>query len=150
MNKMPNRFPAVVADKALICMHTVGEMMIHLEMEFAKPLDADRLERALDLLLDAEPILGCRARQNLQAIGDRAGIPPATEPSAAKRLAGAGSYSLALFPAYLLQLPEAASGHDRIGEWIRLTDKRRVQRASVLPFAPSACGAGSAIAGRNQ
>jgi len=37
-----------------------GEMIIQLEMEFSEQLNADRLARAVELALDAEPILGCR------------------------------------------------------------------------------------------
>ncbi len=35
-------------------------MVIQLEMEFSERLDADRLAKAAELTLDAEPILGCR------------------------------------------------------------------------------------------
>jgi NRPS condensation-like uncharacterized protein len=35
-------------------------MMMHIELEFNSHLDIDRLSKALDLMLDAEPILGCR------------------------------------------------------------------------------------------
>lgn len=38
----------------------MGEMVIHVEMEFEHRLDTGRLARALDLVLDSEPVLGCR------------------------------------------------------------------------------------------
>jgi len=37
-----------------------GDMMIQLEMEFAQQLDTERLAKAVNLALDAEPVLGCR------------------------------------------------------------------------------------------
>lgn len=60
MNKIPARFPLVASDKISICLNHLEEMVIHLEMEFDRSPDAQRLARAFDLLLDAEPILGCR------------------------------------------------------------------------------------------
>lgn len=38
----------------------IVDMMIQLELEFPQKLDIDRLSRAIDLVLDAEPVLGCR------------------------------------------------------------------------------------------
>ena len=37
-----------------------GEMVIELELEFEDRLDDRLLARSIELLLDAEPILGCR------------------------------------------------------------------------------------------
>jgi len=60
MKALPDRFPSTMTDRIInILAHSV-DLMIQLEMEFAHRLDAERLARALDLTLDAEPILGCR------------------------------------------------------------------------------------------
>ncbi len=60
MGKIPDRFKARTIDKTAICMRTLAEMVLHFEMEFDHSIDAARLEKALDLILDAEPVLGCR------------------------------------------------------------------------------------------
>jgi NRPS condensation-like uncharacterized protein len=60
MGKIPERFKARTIDKTAICMRTLAEMVLHFEMEFDHSIDAARLEKALDLILDAEPVLGCR------------------------------------------------------------------------------------------
>lgn len=52
--------PATVIDVALALMRDLGPLMHQLEMKFTHHLDIDRLARALDLLFEAEPILGCR------------------------------------------------------------------------------------------
>jgi NRPS condensation-like uncharacterized protein len=41
-----------------------GLFMIQLELAFAHELDAERLRHAIDLTLDTEPVLGCRAVTN--------------------------------------------------------------------------------------
>ena len=60
MNTSPVTFPATLADRSLAA--SVGPFApeILLEMEFGHTLDEVRLARAVALLLDAEPILGCR------------------------------------------------------------------------------------------
>ena len=52
-----------MADMALMCWDELrlGEMMIQMELQFDGELDSERLARALDLVLDAQPVLGCRA-----------------------------------------------------------------------------------------
>lgn len=60
MNNIPNRFPARLIDRYCDFFTPICEMMIQLEMEFDRGLDAERLAKAVDLALDAEPILGCR------------------------------------------------------------------------------------------
>lgn len=56
------RIPTVAGDRVLASWHDVrwGEMVIHLECEFAEPLDERRLARACELAIIAEPLLGCR------------------------------------------------------------------------------------------
>lgn len=58
--KIPDRLPSVAIDRAARLMAAVTEMMIQLEMEFAHRLDSERLSRAVRLMLDAQPVLGCR------------------------------------------------------------------------------------------
>lgn len=57
---IPKRFPAQLIDRSLAYLDGVGEMMLQLELVFAKPLEAERLARATCLALEAEPVLGCR------------------------------------------------------------------------------------------
>jgi NRPS condensation-like uncharacterized protein len=57
---IPKRFPSQLVDRAMSYGDMLCEMMIQLELEFTEQLDADRLDRAVNLALDAEPILGCR------------------------------------------------------------------------------------------
>jgi NRPS condensation-like uncharacterized protein len=63
-NNIPRRFPARLMDCYTDHQTQVSEMMIQLEMEFDKELDAKRLAKAVDLTLDAEPVLGCRFVDN--------------------------------------------------------------------------------------
>ncbi|MCZ7586816.1 MAG: hypothetical protein M5R36_27680 [Deltaproteobacteria bacterium] len=62
MPDIPSQLPTVLADRILLAWEDldIGEMSIRLEAEFTHRLDASRLARAMDLLLDAEPVLGCR------------------------------------------------------------------------------------------
>jgi NRPS condensation-like uncharacterized protein len=60
MNSIPRRFPSRTVDRGVSLLGYAGDMMIQLELEFAEQLDAERLARAFDLTLDAEPVLGCR------------------------------------------------------------------------------------------
>lgn len=43
-----------------MCSRNLGEMVIHVELIFQCHLDSERLAKAIELTLDAEPILGCR------------------------------------------------------------------------------------------
>ena len=52
--------PATVIEVAIAFCRDLGPLMSQLEMKFAHHLDVDRLARALDLLFEAEPVLGCR------------------------------------------------------------------------------------------
>lgn len=60
--QIPDRIPSVFFDRLVLGMETsgAGKFVIQLEMDFPASLDAQRLENALDLMLDAEPVLGCR------------------------------------------------------------------------------------------
>lgn len=60
MQNIPDRFPARLLDRLVSCMGYFIELMIQLELQFGHRIDESRLERALDLVLDAEPVLGCR------------------------------------------------------------------------------------------
>ena len=60
MPDIPKRFPSQNTDRYINYLRGVGEMMIQMELEFDHHLDTNRLEKSLDLTLDAEPILGCR------------------------------------------------------------------------------------------
>ncbi|MEI6127831.1 MAG: hypothetical protein WCQ99_14895 [Pseudomonadota bacterium] len=62
MKKNPSRFPAAAIDKIISGGQDVGiaDFMLHMELCFEHRLDAQRLERSLLLLLDAQPVLGCR------------------------------------------------------------------------------------------
>jgi NRPS condensation-like uncharacterized protein len=59
-SNMPHRFPATALDCYVDYLAGSLGLMIQLEMEFDEGLDAARLEKAIDLVLDAEPVLGCR------------------------------------------------------------------------------------------
>ena len=60
MTDIPHRFPATLLDCFTDFLSPLLNEMIQLEMEFAGGLDAGRLAKAVDLTLNAEPILGCR------------------------------------------------------------------------------------------
>ncbi len=59
---IPDRFPSVFFDRLVLGMELTGagKFVVQMEMDFPASLDAERLENALDLMLDAEPVLGCR------------------------------------------------------------------------------------------
>ena len=57
---IPQRLPMVTMDRCVDALACTGEMIIQAELHFQDSLDADRLCRALCLVLDAEPVLGCR------------------------------------------------------------------------------------------
>jgi NRPS condensation-like uncharacterized protein len=59
-NTIPEKLPCVLMDLVVEGMGSFGEMMIQLELEFDRQLDRERLARAFDLLLDYQPVLGCR------------------------------------------------------------------------------------------
>ncbi len=54
------RIPTTYTDRAIGFINRLIEPMIQLEIRFAESLDADRLHKAIDLTLDAEPVLGCQ------------------------------------------------------------------------------------------
>lgn len=58
--QLPARLPARTEDLVLHMMAVLSVPQIHGVLDFEGPLDGDRLRRALRLLLDAEPVLGCR------------------------------------------------------------------------------------------
>ena len=60
MTDMPNLYRATLIDCIVDSETTFAELTMRLEMELGKALDAARLEKAVDLTLDAEPVLGCR------------------------------------------------------------------------------------------
>ena len=55
MSTIPDRFPTVLPDYVLVYLSELGDMTLHVEMVFDQ-----RLARAVELMYDAEPILGCR------------------------------------------------------------------------------------------
>jgi NRPS condensation-like uncharacterized protein len=58
---IPDSFPIDVYDLISFVMDMrLNIMMFQMEIEFEHELDIDRLRRALRLVMDAEPILGCR------------------------------------------------------------------------------------------
>ncbi|MCP4024375.1 MAG: hypothetical protein GY729_21210, partial [Desulfobacteraceae bacterium] len=60
MNQMPKRFPTRSADRALAGMIGPVTCVIQLEMGFDYELDDKRLEKAVLLITDKVPLLGCR------------------------------------------------------------------------------------------
>jgi NRPS condensation-like uncharacterized protein len=60
MQEIPRCFRAQFTDRFINFVRGTGEMMIQMELKFNSHLDIDRLRKALDLTLDAEPVLGCR------------------------------------------------------------------------------------------
>jgi NRPS condensation-like uncharacterized protein len=60
MMKIPKRMPAAIMDRVEAMLLPMIDMMIQLELEFPQKLDTQRLARAIDLIQDAEPVLGCR------------------------------------------------------------------------------------------
>lgn len=58
--QIPDIIPTENADRMFSFFEFIGIMMIQLELEFGHQLDEKRLARAFDLVLDAEPVLGCR------------------------------------------------------------------------------------------
>ena len=64
MNSIPDRFPTSLLDCLVDFLSPFEDVVIQLEMEFAGRLDDGRLAKAVDLTLDAEPVLGCRFVDN--------------------------------------------------------------------------------------
>ncbi|MHB8762709.1 MAG: hypothetical protein ACYC6J_10105 [Coriobacteriia bacterium] len=63
MNQIPERFAATGADAAISITRAVTHQRIGLSLAFPdERLDADRLERAVRLSFDAEPLVGCEFR----------------------------------------------------------------------------------------
>ena len=60
MQEIPKYFRAQFTDRFINFVRETGEMMIQMELEFNSHLDIGRLTKALDMTLDAEPVLGCR------------------------------------------------------------------------------------------
>ncbi len=61
MKKIPKQFPAVMWDRFVSLQdYCMGELMIQLEMKFQKKIDTKRLERAIELTIESQPVLGCR------------------------------------------------------------------------------------------
>jgi NRPS condensation-like uncharacterized protein len=60
MKQIPERFPTRSADRALAGMLGPVTCVIQLEMGFDYKLDEKRLERAVSLITDKVPLLGCR------------------------------------------------------------------------------------------
>ncbi len=60
MKQIPERFPTRSADRALAGMLGPVTCVIQLEMGFEYKLDEKRLERAVSLIMDRIPFLGCR------------------------------------------------------------------------------------------
>lgn len=57
--EIPSSFPAVQMDSRINCLRSGCDLQIHLVLHFDTRLDEPRLQRAMRLTLDAEPILGC-------------------------------------------------------------------------------------------
>ncbi|KPJ52031.1 MAG: hypothetical protein AMJ37_03665 [Dehalococcoidia bacterium DG_18] len=60
VGNIPHRFRTQASDRFVTLLQFIGDMMIQLELEFDRQLDTERLAKAVDLTLDAEPVLGCR------------------------------------------------------------------------------------------
>ena len=57
---IPSRIPATTSDRLMNLMRVVSDNQVRLIIEFDGLLDAERLKRTVRMLLDVEPILGCR------------------------------------------------------------------------------------------
>ncbi|NVM23797.1 MAG: hypothetical protein HWN68_18715 [Desulfobacterales bacterium] len=57
MDKIPKRFRTTLIDRAIYYLSYVSDQMIHMELEFGTQVDIERLMRAIDLTLDAEPLV---------------------------------------------------------------------------------------------
>lgn len=57
---VPQRFRAVLTDQVLFCMGGTQDHQVHCVLSMDGRVDEDRMNRAVRLSLDAEPVLGCR------------------------------------------------------------------------------------------
>jgi NRPS condensation-like uncharacterized protein len=64
-NDQPGRLPAPFFDTAVAGLADAFVSRIHLVIDYDRALDPDRVARAVRLLLDAEPVLGCLYRPRL-------------------------------------------------------------------------------------
>lgn len=64
MDKIPERYPTKTGDRFLVAISQYCAPVIQLEMEFDYFIDEQRLAKSMELLMDAEPILGCRFRSS--------------------------------------------------------------------------------------
>ncbi|MFC1923898.1 hypothetical protein ACFLT3_01515 [Chloroflexota bacterium] len=60
MVNAPERIPASYLDRAIGFINFLIDPMIQLELKFSEEIDIGRLQKAVNLILNAEPILGCR------------------------------------------------------------------------------------------
>ncbi len=60
MERIPDRIPTETVDRMIAASFSRGNWTVQLELDFDRSLDSERLARAADLALDAEPVLGCR------------------------------------------------------------------------------------------
>ena len=60
IDTISQKFPTKTMDRTLAAMDVLFIPIIQLEMAFDFPLDEHRLAKAVSLLLEAEPLLGCR------------------------------------------------------------------------------------------
>ncbi len=60
MSDIPKHMPSAIMDRVEAMLLPMIDMMIQLELEFPRKLDNERLARAMDLIQDVEPVLGCR------------------------------------------------------------------------------------------
>ena len=90
VERVPDRFPAAAIDRIIAAGQDIGiaDFMMQMELCFAHRIDRHRLSRALALLLDAEPVLGCRlVTEKRQAYWERL---PEAGPGLLRRAAGPG------------------------------------------------------------
>ncbi len=61
MRKIPEILPCKTVDRIMssFCDPT-GEITLQIELNYSHGIDIPRLSRSIDLLVDAEPVLGCR------------------------------------------------------------------------------------------
>jgi NRPS condensation-like uncharacterized protein len=60
MDKIPKRFRTTLIDRVIHYVSYTSDPMIQMEFEFGTQVDIERITRAIDLTLNAEPVLGCR------------------------------------------------------------------------------------------
>jgi NRPS condensation-like uncharacterized protein len=57
---LPTVYPAPLGDRLVCMMRRIGDMQVHAVAELEAPLEFCRLQKAVRLAMDAEPVLGCR------------------------------------------------------------------------------------------